>query len=298
MGSGFWTRMALIGTALFSGCHWAGMDGPISRSLATSRQFSQQGVAAIERGQWDRAETLLSQAVRACPSNPDARRSYAEALWHRGSKTEAIAQLAEAIRRNPEDAPLHARMAEMRLAMGQAEAALQDAQRAIDLDPKLAGAWAVRARLMRATGHPVEALADYHRAQGYSPADRELPLEIAELYGELDQPQRALATLQGLVESYAPGDEPQRVLHLQGLAYMALHRYDDALESLTLASARDQATPDLLFHLAEAQMAAGLSTDATTTARQALALDPKHRPSQQFLERVELAQQSGARWER
>ena len=70
------------------------------------------------------------------------------------------------------------------------------------------------------------------------------------------------------------------------------------MESLTLAGAREQATPELLLHLAQAQLAAGLPIDAAATARQALALDPRHQPSRQFLERIELAQEGSSRWER
>lgn len=294
MRSALWASLVVPLVLLPSGCRLARMEGLGWRSLATSRQFSQEGVTAMERDQWDRAELLLSQAVRTCPSNPDARRNYADILWHRGARQEAVAQLAEAIRRDPENAALHARLAELRLAIGDVEAALASAERSADLDPKLGAAWAVRARIMRAKGQPQEALANYHRALGGSPSDRELPLEIAEVYQQTGQPERALATLQRLGEHYAPGDEPQGVLYLQGLSYLALHRYEDALESLGAAAKREPATPEILVRLAEAQIALGDRAAAAATAREALALDPKHQPSRELLDRVELAERPGA----
>ena len=48
-----------ISLAVFpSGCRLPGTKGPVPRSLATSRQLCQEGVAAIERGQWEQAEQL------------------------------------------------------------------------------------------------------------------------------------------------------------------------------------------------------------------------------------------------
>jgi tetratricopeptide (TPR) repeat protein len=290
--------LLLVLSGTLAGCRLLGVGGTVSQSVATSRQLWQQGLAAIERGQWDRAEPLLLQAVRACPTNADARRSYAEALWNRGARQEAVAQLAEALRNNPEDAGLLVRMAEMRLELGTVDTALEVANQAIDLDPKLAGAWAVRGRAMRAKKRPLEALANSHRALGLAPSDRQIPVEIAEVYGELGQPQRALATLQGVADSYAPGEEPQRVLYLQGLAQTALGRYGDAVEYLTAASTRAQATPEILFRLAEAELAAGQPTQAAASAREALALDPKHQPSRDLVERIEIAQQPGGRIQR
>jgi tetratricopeptide (TPR) repeat protein len=284
--------LLLIALALaLPGCHWSAMQSS-SRSLAASRQLSQQGASALEHGQWDRAETLLSQAVKACPSNSEARRSYAETLWHRGQQREAIEQLKEALDKDPSNAALHVRLAEMRLEQGDHAAALNGAQQAIRLEPKLASAWVVQARVQRAKRELLESLASYHRALGYSPTDRQIPLEMSTLYVELNQPQRALATLQALADSYVPGEEPQKVLYEQGVAYLALERYDDAVQVLSAAAVRGEATPEVLCQLAQAQWAAGRSGDAAASARQALALDPQHQPSRRLLEKAQLAQQS------
>ena len=243
----------------------------------------------MEQDQWQEAEALLAQAVEACPSDPESRRHYARALWHRGMGPKAVAQLEEAGRLGGDDATLHVAMAEMRLAMGDSENAWQSAQRGLSLDPKLASGWATRGRVMRAAGEPRRALADYHRALGLAPDDRTIQLEIAELYRELNQPQRALAALQVLADSYPPGEEPQRVLYLQGLACMALARYDDAVESFSAASIRERPAPEVLWRLGEAELLAGHPVEAEAAARQALCLNPKHQPSRKLLERVGLA---------
>ena len=288
-------RVGLIFIALMtmllmvSGCRLPGRDGPVSQSLVSSRQYCQRGVAAGERGQWQRAEELLSEAVRTCPTDPEARRHYAEALWQRGQGEEAIAELEEAIRLAVDCAELHVLLAEKRLAMGQVELARQSAQRAIDLEPKLGAAWAIRGRVKRAGGRPREALCDYHRALGLAPDDPAILLEIAEVYRELNEAQRALAALYRLADTYSPGEEPAQVLYLQGLAYGAVSRWEEAAESLSEALSRGPATPEVLVRLAEAELRVGRPVQAVTAAREALAVDPRHQPARALLAEAELA---------
>ena len=281
--------LAFLGL-LSSGCKLPGLEGPVSRSLTTSREYSRQGVAAIELGQLDRAEELLAKAVKCCPEDPEARRNYAEALWRRNQRAKAVAQLEKTISLIGDDVSLHVRLAEMRLAMGQVEQAAREAEAALDLDPNAAASWATRARVLHAAGRGQAALADYQRALGHAPNDRRLLLEVAELYRELNEPQKALSMLHSLIDTYSPGEEPQQVLHLQGLAYGALGRHDDAVESLAAAVRRGQPNAELLYQLAEAQSRVGHRAEAVAAAEQALALTPTHQPSRRLLETLGVAQ--------
>jgi tetratricopeptide (TPR) repeat protein len=275
---------------LSAGCRLPGWEGPVSRSLTDCRRLSQEGMVALDRGEQEKAEELLAKAVNACPVDAEARRRYAEALWRRGAQKEAIAQLEAAARVTPDDAALWTRMAEMQLAAGQVELAGQTAERALELDTKLPGAWAIRGGVRRATGKPQEALADYLRALGYTPNDRAMLREVAEIYRDLNQPERALQNLQSLAETYSPGEEPADCLYLTGLAYVALGRYDDGVESFSAALTRGTPTAEMYCHLGQAELLAGHTAEAACAARQALALDSAHRASRDLLDRIELAQ--------
>jgi tetratricopeptide (TPR) repeat protein len=275
--------------AVLAGCRLPGREGPVSQTLADCRRLSQQGVAAMERGDSQEAEELLAKAVKTCPVDSEARRHYAEALWNRGARVEAIVQLEQAAPYAGEDPAFWVRLAEMHLVLGRVEEAGKCVQQALNLDPKSATAWAVRARVMRAAGYPQQALADDLRTLGYAPHDRNILREVAELYRELNQPDRALQTLQTLTETYAPGEEPAEVLYLTGLAYTALGRYEDAVGSLTAAVERGPATPEMYCRLGEAHLLAGRPREAELAARQALALAPQHDPSRALLSRIETA---------
>jgi tetratricopeptide (TPR) repeat protein len=189
----------------------------------------------------------------------------------------------------PDDSTLLSRAAEMRLAVGETDEAAKLVGRALDVDPRNAAIWRLRGRLRLQSGALRESLADYQRALGYQPDDREALLDVAEIYRRLNEPARALASLQSLSDGYPPGEEPPQVLYLMGLAYGALGRTGDAIESLSAARDRGPSSPELLFRLAEAQWSAGRLAEAQQNASLALSLAPGHVGSLALLKRMRLA---------
>ena len=157
----------------------------------------------------------------------------------------------------------------------------------------MSAAWAIRGGVTRAAGQPQQALADYLRALAFAPGDRAILLEIAELHHQLNQPERALDTLQALADTYGPNEEPGQVLHLMGLAYGALGRWEDGVECLAAATNRGNPTAEMFCDLAQARLRTGHTAEASAAARQALALQPQHQPSRDLLQGIELAQRPG-----
>ena len=115
-----------------------------------------------------------------------------------------------------------------------------------------------------ARGRAEEALADFHRALAIAPDDRDLLLDTAEVYRRLGRPQRALATLAILGESYGPNQTPPQVLVLEGLAQEALERPIDAVESYREAVARGLSSPEITARLAS------LERETATDRRQTI----------------------------
>ena len=288
------TYIILLVVCLFpaAGCHWVGLRDPVPASLTASRKLSSEGNELLEQKQPQMAELKLAEAVRTCPTDCDARRYYAETLWLRSARPEAVTQLEEACRLSP-DSDLRVRLAEMYLEMGRIEESGRNIDQVLGRNQKLAAAWRVRGRVLRATGDRYlaagdgekartiyyQALADLHKAAGYDPSDRQVIGETAAVYRSVGLPRRALETMQSLAETYSVEEEPQQVLYWTGLDYLALRRYDDAVTSLTAALSRDRPTPELLFSLGEAQYGCGRTQEAAA--------------SRQLLSEIQLAQQGG-----
>ncbi len=285
--------VGLLACALLtvSGCATLRGHGENSEAIGACRQLSREGVAALEHGDAARAQLLLDQAVGANPNDVDARRQLADVLWQSGAAQEAVIHVDRAVELDPRHAPTIVRSGEMRLGLGDADRALQRSDEALVLDPTLAGAWALRGRVFRAKGQFERSLADFHQALRYNPHSAEVLLEAAEVQYQLGRPQRCLTTLQNLLQSYPPGEEPRRALWLAGLAYTAVDRPHDAVEALYAASTRGGPEPELLFQLARAQSAVGQVAEATATAQQAA--DAGHEGSRTFLAQLHAEGPSG-----
>ncbi len=292
------TRLAICSylTLLFTnllgtlGCRWTGNDGPVPRSLLQCRQLSQQGLVALERGDLQNADALLSKAVATCPIDTEARRRYAEALYKQGHRREALAQLTKALEQSPDDFAAWVRRAEVELAVNDLAAAHVSAQRALQLNPRSASAWLIEGCYARQKGDLRGALAHYHRALSYEPHQRELLLELAQTYQQIGEPQRALANLQTLVDSYPPGEEPQQIMYYQGLALLALQRNNEAVDVLSTARDRAPPTPELLYQLAEAQLRVGHGAQAREAIAQALSIEPGNMACRGLLEKLDVAE--------
>jgi predicted Zn-dependent protease len=126
----------------------------------------------------------------------------------------------------------------MYLEMGLFDDADRLAREAVRVAPGSADAWHLRGQVSLTRGQPEPALADFHRALAIDPSDRGVLIDTSEAYRRLDRPQRALATLAVLSETYGPSQTPANVLVLEGLAQEALGRPADAMDSYRTAIAQ------------------------------------------------------------
>lgn len=272
-----------------AGCATKARRTAAQESVINCRHQAQQGLSAIERGDWAEAERCLAQATKTCPVDAEARQHFAEALWQRGKPTDAIAQLEEAVKLDGENGRHFIRLAEMQLTQGQVTPARRSIDQAIDLDPKSPEAWAVRGQVVQRQNQPHQAIADFNRALSIDPDNQAALLAIAELYLTHGQPQRALAHLQSLVDTYPDGGEPTRALYLLGLANTALHRYADAVAALQAADRRAPNSPEVLARLAEALLMAGQADQAESSAQRALAIQGDYAPGRLVLSQIQTA---------
>ena len=259
----------------------------VPESLATCRELSQNGVTAMEHGEWDKACAVLDEAVATSPTDAEARRHLAEALWQSYSRQEAVFHMEAAVQLDPRHAPTVVRAGEMLLEVGEIDRAQKRAETAIALDSTLAGGWALRGRVQRQRGSTKRALADLQQALRFAPHHTDVLLQVAEVQYELGRPQRCLSMLHRLLDIYPPGEEPQKALWLEGLAYGAMDRHQDSVESLAAASQRGPASANLLYQLALAEQSAGQTAAAANTVRRVLAIDQGHQQGRILLARLQ-----------
>jgi tetratricopeptide (TPR) repeat protein len=246
---------AALAVVTGAGCRLIPRSGPVPQEVADARRLCNEGLSAADRKDLLRAEGLLEQAVKNCPTDVDARRHYADVLWQRGERMAAVTQIAEALRLSPGDTSLCIDGGRMYMELGLLDDADRLSREAVRVAPRSEKAWRLHGQVALARGRPEEALADYHRALAIAPDDRELILDTAEIYRRLGRPQRALATLAILGESYPPNQTPPQVLALEGMAQEALDRPTDAIESYRQAVARGLESQDVATRLAKLEQA-------------------------------------------
>lgn len=290
-----WGRAAavlvfVLGVLVGGGCASLHRD-KISDEVIMARQMSLRGFDSLEQGELKGAEAWFANAIETNPVDDVAHAQYAELLWRRDLREEAIIHLEQSVKLSGGDAKYIVRLGEMYLAEGDAPRAWQQAGKAIESNRQLACAWALRGDVRRYEGKLDDALAEYHRSLSFEGHCPHVQLALASIYREQNRPRRALSTLNALAEHYPPDELPQDILLEQGLALKALGRHENAATLLAQATQRGEPTTELLFHLAEAQLLSGDTTNARLALVAALAQEPTHGPSNQLKGQIDEQQQ-------
>ena len=246
------------------GCRLVQRRGPVPPEVADTRRLCNEGLAAADRDDLVRAESLLERAVKNCPVDVEARRHYADVLWRRGERMEAVRQAAEALRLSPHDAGLCVDAGRMYMELGLFDEADRLSRTATRLAPRSAAAWRLMGDLALARGQADTALESFHRALAIAPTDRDVLLATADAYRRIDKPKRTLATLAVLDETYGPGQTPGAVYLLEGLAQESLGRTADAIESYRQAAAAVDPSADAAVRLAALETAAAAGAAIAT----------------------------------
>ncbi len=248
-----------------------------TKDLSAARQRSLQGTNELQQKNWEEAEKLFGEALRRSQADERAQWGMAEVLHQRGDCETAIAHMEAAARLSGENPDLIVRLGEMHLQAGRLEDALANAELALQGNRQSASAWALQGQVLRQRQKFDEALQSYHRALICQPNNPTVQLEIAELYRELQRPQRALATLSGIVDSQPSACTSARAWLLRGQALADLGQSKEAQHCLKLASEHAQDSDSkLLVELARSQFDAGELAEARVCLGRVLQTDPHH----------------------
>jgi tetratricopeptide (TPR) repeat protein len=214
----------------------------------------------MEQGDFAEAEKRLEEAVKLNKKDIDHHRHYAEALWQRGKYEESLRQLNEAVKwGGNNDASLHLSLAEKLIMMDQPSTAYRHAESAMRLVPQEYKGWALRGKAgwllaskQRNSDSPekvkqylFQSRNDYYRALSLSPNNKEILPELAAVQMICSQPEHALATWQNLQELFPKGSEPTDLLRGKAEAFIALHRFDEAIHCLETARRQEPQHPEI-----------------------------------------------------
>ncbi len=235
-----------------------------SREIAGHRQWNRGGQDALDKRNYDKAQECFERAMLENPNDARVMVGLAESLAGQGDLNRAVSimQRAVSIQNDP---MLQVRLGETHLANGQWLPARQAAQTAISSGRQLAPAWVLKGRTEAAKGNLAEALSDYQRALSLDPGMREMQLEIAAIYHQLDQPMRALSTIEQYMSEFPEDRIPERAVIAKGVALMELRQYPAAVDVLQAATQLPEATANAFVFLSRAQSLVGETSQARTT---------------------------------
>jgi Flp pilus assembly protein TadD len=253
------------------GCATIKKLNPIESSTLQARRLTSEAEASIYAQDLEAAETKLVAAIERDPNDNRSRAVFADVLWARGEQLAAVEQMAKAVDLSEGRDPEHIiQLGQMLLTVGNPQAALQRADAALRLDDTSADAWTLKGFALKQTGDSKAALSAFFRSLSIRNDDAQARVEIARIYRQLGQPQRALAILA------APHPEnlqvcPQfsEVCYLRGVLLRELDRPSDAVVALQSARKSGCEANDLYLQLAEAQLATGEVLNARATLAEA-----------------------------
>ena len=184
-------------------------DDPLVRELAYlpagSAALVQQGLIAVQAGEFAAAATLFDRAVEADPTNVEARRQLALARIDAGQFDQAQAAYEELLALDPTQAPAHLELGQLHASRGRPQEAIRHLTRATELAPDYKQAHYQLALLLDRSGRPREALERYERVLELDPDYADAYTRRAAVLAVLGRPIEALEILSARVDD-APSD--------------------------------------------------------------------------------------------
>jgi tetratricopeptide (TPR) repeat protein len=216
---------------IFGGCRTLQRSLPDGH-LVRARQLSLRGADLLRRSRLHDAETLFAEALQHCPTDERAHWGYATILWEKGQPQAAIGHMREAIRLSGSNPEYVVRLGQMYLAEGNAAAAEEQARQVLKSHRDRADAWALLGDSQFRQEAPHAAMESYHRALLLQPDYPQVQLAVAETYRVIGRPNRALATLDRMVDIRPSQCHTGETQLLRAQALIDLGRREEALTAL------------------------------------------------------------------
>lgn len=228
-------------------------------STVQARRLTREAEAAIHADDLEAAEAKLLAAIERDPDDIRSRAVLADVLWSHGDRQAALEQMGAAVDLSEGRDTQHLiQLGQMLYTDGDAQGALRRAEMALQRNSGLADAWTLKGFALNQLGNSKAALGAFFRSLSIRPDDPHTRYEIARIYRQLGQPQRALVILDAPhPESLQAWSHFPEACYLRGVLLRELDRPADAMLALQAARESGCQAEDLLLQLADAQLAAG-----------------------------------------
>ena len=156
-----------------------GRDPKDGMALYTKLQEARQ---CAQAGEWERAQTILTEVLAIAPENVTARNVLALCAVRRGDYEEAERQYAASLERQPNQHRVHGALGSLAIRRDDLEAAEQHFRRALEMAPGYVEAMSNLGWIAAARGDGAGAQAWYERAIALDPAYPHVYRRLADLY--------------------------------------------------------------------------------------------------------------------
>lgn len=253
----------------------AAAAGVNAQVLVTSLE-ADSAFAAIDRQEWDRADSLLVLAIKARPTDPAnvlLLSNLGMIRHYRGLDSLALATLDDAARISPRSTVIIANRATVLTSLGRTDEALEAYNALLDLDPSQPRPRYQRALLLLRKGLPEGARADAAALDTIAPDSQErhtLRAALLSADGEFE------AAIPHYTEVIKVDPQPE-FYSARALCYLMTDRLPEAAEDIAQGLALDPTDPELYLYRAALNRLRYRPDDAEADARQAIkfGIDPR-----------------------
>lgn len=171
-------------------------------AFESARQHFLAGLAALEAGEWARAETALEASLALLPGRPSTLLNLAAVRLRLGRPADALPLLDALLAQQPGDAEAWGHRGNALAALGRPAEALASFDRVLALVPTQPAALRQRALMLNALGRHAEALAPLDALLAARPGDAEALFLRGETLQAAGRPQDALAAYDQLLAAH------------------------------------------------------------------------------------------------
>lgn len=172
------------------------------RSGQKSKLYDLRGlVHFLQKGEYDRAISDFSEAIRQNPKNADAFNNRGFACLEKGASAQAIADFSKAIDLGLDSMGLYVNRATAYSSIGEHDRAISDYNQAEKLDPKNPSVYCNRGTAYAQKGEYGQAITDFKEALQLDPDDALTYVNLGNVYEERGEHDKALENYDRVIAS-------------------------------------------------------------------------------------------------